>query len=174
MSKKSRKRNKKILGVLGALGAAALLGKHKRTRATDAASDAKAAAVRAMTQNDAYSAASPVVTGTEYPGANKVLAAPASTGNTGNTVVRHGGITKSDSGQLVGATNAMSPGVRAQIMQAKANAPKNIIKPGNYAPPLKRKLRTFKSGGRVAVKHGGRITGIAKRGVSPILLKGKK
>ena len=73
MSKKSRKRNKKILGALAAgLGAMALM----RGRGTPAAAnvdsgrggDSASAAARVAANT------APAVTGTEYPGANKVVA----------------------------------------------------------------------------------------------------
>ena len=96
---------------------------------------------------------------------------PASTGSTGNTIVRHGGITKSDSGQLVGATNAIGPGVRAQILAAKANAPKGIYPPGSV--PMQRTSVHPRQRG-ITFKHGGRVTGIAKRGFGRALGRGKK
>ena len=99
---------------------------------------------------------------------------PVSTGSTDNIITRHGGITKSDSGQLVGATNAISPGVRAQILQAKANAPKGIYPPGSVPMPRTGLgPRKFSKGGS-AYKKGGRVTGIAKRGFGRALMKGKK
>ena len=97
------------------------------------------------------------VTGTEYPGANKVVA-PVSTGNIGNTITRTSGIKRSPSGQLIGAggVNAagLSRGQLAQIMQAKANAPKGVIRPGNYTPITHRDV----FGGGAGFKKGGRVT----------------
>ena len=58
-------------------------------------------------------------------------------------------------------------GLNAKIMQAKANAPKGIIRPGNYTP-------ASVGGHGVMFKKGGRVTGIAKRGFGRALRKGKK
>jgi hypothetical protein len=168
MSKKSRRRNKKILGVLGALGAAALLGKHKRTRATDAASDAKAAAVKKMTQNDAYS---PTVVA-NAPIRKDVMPAPAVAAAKTNWI----------SPRMEGhgdQSGAVGQKIRADYAQKNryVNPNEQTLAAGNaYVPRVSRVhvKRGNKDGGRIGAKHGGRVTGIAKRGISPILLKGKK
>ena len=113
------------------------------------------------------------VTGTEYPGANKV-GAPVSTGNIGNTITRTSGIKRSPSGQLIGAggvdSSGLSRGQRAQAIQAAANAPRGIIRPGSV--PMQRTGVHPRTGN--IYKKGGRVTGAAKRGFGRALMKGKK
>ena len=166
MSKKSRRRNKRLLMLAALAGGAALMGRGKKKFGTDAGFLKSGAAGGASLADLPDPSA---VTGTKYPGANKVVAR-ANVGNTGNTIVRHGGITKSDSGQLVGATNAISPGVRAQILQAKANAPRGIIRPGSVTM---QRTGVHPRMGNI-YKKGGRVTGVAKRGFGRALMKGKK
>ena len=64
---------------------------------------------------------------------------------------------------------------------AKMNAPKGVMGPFDYMQPSvttrgNKKLRTFKSGGRVSHKSGGRVKGcgIAKRGLGRAMKKGRK
>ena len=171
MSKKSRRRNKKILAMLALAGGAAMMGRGKKKFGTDAGflkSGAAGGASLSTPPIHGTDHISPVVKNVKKP------IVPASTGSTGNTIVRHGGITKSDSGQLVGATNAIGPGVRAQILQAKANAPKGIYPPGMI--PMRRGINKtrYRAEGGSAYKKGGRVTGIAKRGFGRALMKGKK
>ena len=175
MSKKSRRRTKKILAMLALAGGAAMAGKRKRNAAIDTGiASAEADKGSDMLADSADSA----VTGTEYPGANKVVA-PVSTGNIGNTITRTSGIKKSPSGQLIGAgglQGGKSRGELAQIMQAKANAPRGIIRPGNYTPithgaAFGHRGVGFKKGGSV---KKAKVTGIAKRGFGRALMKGKK
>ena len=67
MSKKSRRRNKKLLAILALAGGAAMMGRRKRIRATDSPGNAKAAAVKAMTSDAAYSPPTTAVTGISKP-----------------------------------------------------------------------------------------------------------
>ena len=167
MSKKSRRRNKRLLMLAALAGGAAMMGRGKKKYGTDAGflkSGAAGGASLSTPPIHGTDHISPVVKNVKKP------IVPASTGSTGNTIVRHGGITKSDSGQLVGATNAISPGVRAQILQAKANAPRGIIRPGSV--PMQRTGVHPRTGN--IYKKGGRVTGAAKRGFGRALMKGKK
>jgi len=114
------------------------------------------------------------VTGTVYPGENKVVAPVINTGDTGNTITRTSGIKLSPTGQKIGAgglQGGLSRGVLAQIAQAKANAPKGIIRPGSV--PMQR-TGIHPRGRLTEYKKGGRVTGIAKRGFGRALMKGKK
>jgi len=80
----------------------------------------------------------------------------------------------SDSGQTIGAgglQGGQSRGTLAQIMQAKANAPKGIIRPGSVPIP---RAGIHPKGRLTAYKKGGSVTGIAKRGFGRALMKGKK
>jgi len=71
MSKKSRKRNRRLLKAAALIGGLAMMGRRKGTAAADVDSgrggDSSSAAARV---------AANAVTGTTYPGANKVVAAP--------------------------------------------------------------------------------------------------
>ena len=176
MSKKSRKRNKRILGVLGALGAAALLGRNKGTAAADVDSgrggDSSSAKARVKANT---------ITGTEYPGANKV-AAPI---KKDNTITRISGIKLSDDGKSrIGAagvdSSGLSRGQRAQIIAAKANAPKGIIRPGSvpmqdYYSGNINQFDYRAKGGRAGHNSGGKVKGVgkAKRGFGRALKGGK-
>ena len=62
-------------------------------------------------------------------------------------------------------------GVRAQSLQAQANAPKGIYPPGMVRVP---RTGVHPRGRLTEFKQGGRVTGIAKRGFGRALMKGKK
>ena len=161
MSKKSRRRNKRLLAMLALAGGAALAGRGKGTafpRPKEGTIDQMAA--------DAASKAP--VTGTEYPGANKAVT-PISKNKfrTRHRIIDSAGNTISE-----------SPGVKAQILAAKANAPKGIYPPGmipmhaaGTAHPLAKSRLFRKKGGSV---KKAKVTGIAKRGFGRALMKGKR
>ena len=86
---------------------------------------------------------------------NKVAANVGNTGSTFNTRFSKP------------AEETMSKAMRSQILQAKANAPRGIIRPGSV--PMSRAGL-----GPRRFKHGGKVTGIAKRGFGRALMKGKK
>ena len=156
MSKKSRRRNKKILAMLALAGGAALAGRGKGMSGKETVSDAQKA------HNFASDAAA--VTGTEYPGTNKVVA-PISK----NKFRTRHMITDS-------AGNTDIP--PQAIYAAKMNAPKGIMHPV-YGQPTRTVPRVHNrfnraKGGRIGAKSGGRVTGIAKRGFGRALMKGKK
>ena len=114
MSKKSRRRNRRLLALAALAGGAALMGRGKGTaQGVSGADKAK------FTSDAAYTGG---VTGTTYPGANKVVDTAPISKNKFRT--RHR-ITDS-----AGNTISASPGIKAQAIQAAANAPKNIYPPG--------------------------------------------
>ena len=169
MSKKSRRRNKKLLAMLALAGGAAMMGRGKGTAQGVSGSD-KAK----FTSDAAYSPAPKVVTGTEYPGANKAV------GPLRTDIYRGSGKKLSDTGQIIGAgglQGGKSRGVLAQIMQAKANAPKGINHPLHNPTRIRTQVRAVNQPGSAIIKpykSGGRVTGIAKRGFGRALMKGKK
>ena len=176
MSKKSRKRNKRILGVLGALGAAALLGRNKGTAAADVDSgrggDSSSAKARVKAN---------AVTGTEYPGANKVVAAPIKKSSffESKMTPRRTESTWENPSGTVGTNKKAS--IRS-INAAKMAAPKGVMHP-ILTQKTKTPVRTYgeispwaaKKGGRAGHNSGGRVKGVgkAKRGFGRALKGGK-
>ena len=160
MSKKSRRRNRKILGLLAAgLGAAAIARGRGTAQGVSGADKAK------FTSDAAYTAP---VTGVEYPGENKVVAAPVKTPITDNRFRTRHRITDS-------AGNTI-PNIKKQAYVAAHKAPKNVMGPFGYMQPTTSTAavprgrfwtKQFKSGGRVGV-------GKAKRGFGRALKKGRK
>ena len=158
MSKKSRKRNKKILAALAAgLGAAALM-RGRGTAAADVDSgrggDSSSAAARV---------AANAVTGTKYPGANKVVVADTAPVDT----VYGGGIHrgKPPKGDIVKR-------MRINAINT-AEGPPSIANP--YRAPRVHNRFNRKDGGRASHKSGGRVKGVgkAKRGFGRALKGGK-
>ena len=146
-SKKWKKRLKRIGKVAAIAGAAALAGK--------LASKRRAGAMSGLTtvpdsQKEAISRA---VTGTEYPGANVVpVEKPAVT--TSKDVFRPRVWPGTKLGERV---------INPHEATAAAGAA--------YKPRVARPNRFNRN---VVYKHGGRVTGIAKRGFGRALMKGKK
>jgi len=153
MSKKSRKRNRNLLKMAALAGGAALLaGRGKGIGTGTTVSDAQKITSQLGAASD--------VTGTVYPGANKVVAAtkPISKG------VRRTRHRLTDlAGNTIPSTNKM-----ANI--AAMNAPKGIYPPGMISTPrgagnLRGFNRPYKKGGRVK---------LAKRGLGRAFTKNKK
>ena len=142
MSKKSRRRNKKILAALALAGGAALAGRGRGEISSNRPSGIDAA-MKAASSADTVAAA-PISN-------NKFRTRHRITDSGGNTI-------------------SPSPGLNAQIMQAKANAPKNI----NHPLLNPTRIRTHARGVGLRMKSGGRVTGAAKRGFGRALMKGKK
>jgi len=171
MSKKSRRRNKKILGALAAgLGAMALM----RGRGTPAAAN-----VDSGRGGDSSSAAARVaanaVTGTEYPGANKL-------GDATVTSVRRPPIGKMRGPGLTDAESIAAQNKRANYAR---NARINAINTAEGSPMIDNPYRTsvapgsgrinWRAKGGSAYKSGGRVgCGKAKRGFGRALKKGRK
>ena len=181
MSKKSRRRNKRLALLLTLAGGAALMGRGKgpvSTAGQPVGVDRISTNAPPIGGTDHIIKKAPkVVTGTEYPGAKKVVSDPPIRTH----IYRGSGKKLSDTGQTIGASgvdsSGLSRGQRAQIMQAKANAPKGIYPPGMI--PMPRRVGNLRGmnrakGGRIGAKKGGRVTGIAKRGFGRALMKGKK
>jgi len=153
MSKKSRKRNKKILAMLALAGGAAMAGRRKR----NAAIDTGIASAEADKGSDMLPDSAPVVK-TDTADIAPVVKTPM----LGNTRLSRDGIT---------------PGIHIQNRKkipgyGTAVAPPSILNP--YQTPRVHVGRGRKDGGRIGAKHGGRVTGIAKRGFGRALMKGKK
>jgi len=126
--------------------------------------------VGGVDQIAADAAAKAPVTGVVNPNLNKVV----SDSPIRKDIYRGSGKMLSDSGQTIGAgglQGGQSRGTLAQIMQAKANAPKGIIRPGSVPIP---RAGIHPKGRLTAYKKGGSVTGIAKRGFGRALMKGKK
>ena len=141
MSKKSRKRNKKILGALAAgLGAMALM---KRKKAASVASSDDAGI------------------GVTHPALSAI--------NKASNVASNVNDSRFDTRFSKPTEETMSKGLRSRVLQAKANAPKNVMGPFSYM-----QSRTPPGGMRGMHKSGGRVTGAAKRGFGRALMKGKK
>jgi len=164
MSKKSRKRNKKILAMLALAGGAAMAGRRKGTPAADVDSgrggDSASAAARVLANT------APAVTGVvkpKVPVVKKVIIPDT-------TITRTSGIKPPGIGAGGVDARGLSRGQLAQIMAAKANAPRGVIRPGSV--PMQRTGVHPRASG--AYKSGGSVTGIAKRGFGRALMKGKK
>ena len=171
MSKKSRKRNKKILAALAAgLGAAALM-RGRGTAAADVDSgrggDSSSAAARV---------AANAVTGTKYPGANKVVV--ADTGPIKKSYFAESKMTPNNRGvDYNNPTGTVGTNKTASIQSvnaARMAAPKGVMHPilnqNPYAPTRihRKRGQSFSTGGRV--KGGGK----AKRGLGRAFTKAKK
>ncbi len=158
MSKKSRRRNKKILGALAAgLGAMALMKGRQGTRSVNPVGGVDQIAADA-------------VTGTDYPGANKVVeTAPVKVSNWISPRMK--GNAPDD------PTGAIAQKKRGDYArQAQINARNTAIGSPSidnpYRAPVQPKgrlwSRPYKSGGRV------KGAGIAKRGLGRAMKKGRK
>ena len=151
-SKKWKKRLKRIGKVAAIAGAAALAGK--------LASKRRAGAMSGLTtvpdsQKEAISRA---VTGTEYPGANVVPVEKPAVTTGGAYLSRMGGAGNR-------ATQIANQKKRAAL---NLRAPTNVMGPFDYMQPR------VPPGGMRRFKHGGSVTGAAKRGFGRALMKGKK
>ena len=158
MSKKSRKRNKKILGALAAgLGAMALMRGRQGTASNNPVGGVDQIAADA-------------VTGTDYPGANKVVeTAPVKVSNWISPRMK-GNNPNDPTGEIAQnkradhATNARINAVNTAVGSPSIDNP--------YRAPVKPRgrlwTRPYKSGGRV------KGCGIAKRGLGRAMKKGRK
>jgi len=152
MSKKSRKRNKKILAALALAGGAAMLarGRGKGTAAAEAVS----------------TAGQPVGVDRTMPSTKNWITKKAVVPET-KPIIGTGG----------GGIHQGRPKTLYLEKQARAHLPKG---PPGWDNPYTSRVITGRlgargaTGGRVAAKKGGRVTGIAKRGFGRALMKGKK
>ena len=145
MSKKSRKRNKKILAALALAGGAALMA--RKGKGTSAVTGV----------------VNPNAPKTEWIKKVKKDVLPESKPEIkpiNDNIYRTRHMITDSGGNRINSTNKM-----ANI--AAMNAPKGIYPPGMIPMP-----RT--GPGPRRFKHGGKVTGIAKRGFGRALMKGKK
>ena len=181
MSKKSRRRNKRILGALGALGALALMGRNKGTAAADVNSgrdgDSSSAVARAIANNKTPKS----VTGTVFPGENKVTKTPQKviSRNTGVKMDASGKKVAADAGSKVPYINRTRDKQRNDILRAfRSNEAYQGLTP--IEDPITEFDKSQDFGFGVMAKDGGRITksgakrGAAKRGFGRAYKKGKR
>ena len=171
MSKKSRRRNRKILGALAAgLGAMALM-KGRGTPAANVDSGRGGDSASAAARVAANTPSASVVTGTEYPGANKVVA-PKKIRNpnpyrSSRGIGDYGVVTapkRVNNVLIKGRTNA-EMGRKSPFHPSQGN----LYKPSFTMQGDSRGYgQSFKKGGRV------KGCGIAKRGVGRAMKKGRK
>ena len=160
MSKKSRKRNKKILAILG-LAAAATAASRRNKGAVSTANQPVGV--------DRRSTSAPPIGGTDHiskvvvPKAKAIVDTPPKTTSNYLSRMTGHGTQSGDVGQKIRA--GQSDIVRGVLPPSQLLAPQRIHKRG-----VAGNVNYRKDGGRATYKAGG----IAKRGVSPILLKGKK
>jgi hypothetical protein len=154
MSKKSRRRNRRLLMMAALAGGAAMAGRGKGT----AFPRPRAGTIDQMAANAAGTDSA--VTGVIKP------TAPGT------------GDSRFDTKFSKPREEHMSKAMRSQILQAKANAPKNVMGPFSYMQPAtvpvvhpKSRSNVYKKGGKV---KKAKVTGIAKRGFGRALMKGKK
>ena len=157
MSKKSRKRNKLILA---ALGATALVAKRKRNAAIEAGIKSNDVEEGSTMSSGSQHPSIAAITNTPKVVVPKAKAIVDTAPVNKNTFRTRGRITDSAGNTIASA------GVRPDKMPN--NPPPSIGNP--YSTRTGTGPRRFASGGRATYKAGG----TAKRGVSPILLKGKK
>ena len=163
MSKKSRKRNKKILAALALAGGAAMLAKGRGKGIAQGVSGADKAA---FTSDAAYKLPSKAAVATDI-AADVVSPADA----TGSYLSKMQGAEP-----FGGHVGQNKRALRAQVLAAKAAAPKGVMGPFDYMQP-RGPIRgsipgRYKGGGiakrgtGAAYKSGGRVKsmGIAKRG----------
>ena len=160
MSKKSRKRNRRILGALAAgLGAMALMKGRRANQMSgmETVSDAQKVASQLGTGD---------VTGTEYPGANKVVDTAPKTNWISPRMRGHG-----DQSGVTGQTTRGDYAKRMRNRVTGVDAPPSILNP--YRTP--RVHNRFNRPVNVSYAKGGRVKGVgkAKRGFGRALKGGK-
>ena len=160
MSKKSRRRNKKILATLAALGGAAMLANRRGTATGVSGSDkAKFTSDPAYKMDDNSFKVQDVAV--EAPIVKKVPFGK----------MRGVG---SDADAIAAQEKRANYAKNARINEINTAVGSPMIDNPYIAP--RRKLRTFKSGGRVSHNSGGKVKGcgIAKRGLGRAMKKGRK
>ena len=167
MSKKSRKRNRKILGALAAgLGAMALM----RGRGTPAAANVDSgrggtsSSAEARVAANAAAPAAPAVTGTVYPGANKVVTKKSSWPYRSSRAA-------GDYGVEIAPKRVNNVLVKNRINAEMGRKTPFHPSQGNLYNPgftMEGDRRGWKSGGKV------KGCGVAKRGLGRAFTKSKK
>ena len=149
MSKKSRRRNKKILGLLAAGLGAAALAKRRKATALNAITAGDIADTGTLSGKAGFEGDVPSA------GANVVpVEKPAVT--TGGAYLSRMGGAGNRAAQIAGQKKRAALNLRA---------PTNVMGPFDYMQPR------VPPGGMRRFKHGGRVTGIAKRGFGRALKK---
>ena len=201
MSKKSRKRNKKILAAIGiGLGAAALASKKRNASIADNENKESGMDIAPKEYITKKKDTGPVKTSTTVmdsmpaktpknqkskriqKNTNKVYTIegakkgePAKVGNKKSTFIGDDGYARTGENPTPMTTGKYGT-LKAASEMSKGAEPPQLRKPEDSF--LKKMLpkSNFKSGGRAGYKSGGsaRGAGCAKRGVSKILLKGKR
>ena len=131
-------------------GGAAMMGRGKGT----AFPRPKAGTIDQM----AADAAGPV-TGVTNPNEAIAKAKEAAAASSGNPYLS----------RMSGAGDALANQRKRAAYALSQRAPKNVMGPQSYMQP-----NVVRPGGRLNIKKGGRVTGIAKRGFGRALMKGKK
>jgi hypothetical protein len=176
MSKKSRQRNKKILAAIGiGLGAAAMAS--RKPKQSDVSQDSVRGSGNRPTVDTAKK--DTAVTTPKTIQDNKSTEPKKATASIANRSSRGAGDypdykaapTRVDGTLIKGRSNAqrITPFSPAQGNRAKTT--EEMLRNSD--------TRGYKSGGRAGYKHGGstgssKSSGAAKRGISPILMKGRK
>ena len=173
MSKKSRRRNKKLLMLAALAGGAAMMGRGKGAVSTQG----QPVGVNRMSTNN------PPILGTDHI-AKKVVApvdnAAAAAADTGSQTK----YTKFVDGKWRGpneirmlkaqtAGNQVPPSMRGGALHAEGYQ-RRVPGGGRRTPTWTGGYSMRAKGGRIGAKHGGSVTGIAKRGFGRALMKGKK
>jgi hypothetical protein len=181
MSKKSRRRNKALLAIAGLAGAAALANRKPKQSSTEENSgkggDGPAAIARRKANKDtttkliAKPDTTPIVKPDTQPKKTTTSIANRSSRGAGDYPDYKAAETRVDGTLIKGRSNAqrITPFSPAQGNRAKTT--EEMLRNSD--------TRGYKSGGRAGYKHGGstgssKSSGAAKRGISPILMKGRK
>ena len=190
MSKKSRKRNKKILAAIGiGLGAAAMASKRKS--ALGSTEDGKGGidtiqkAKQSMTKDNAYSPPKKKSDSKMPDNLSKNMGK-----NNKATTPKNPYSIRTDKTPIKFGLGAQKGYTKTSIPKATTTTIQDSMPRGNTATgslSFNDKIRAnneriksgLKSGGRAGYKHGGstgssKSSGAAKRGISPILMKGRK
>ena len=154
MSKKSRKRNKKILAVLGLAAAATAASRRNKGTAADANDGFRTKSNKSVSAGGGQTYAPKAVA----PRAVNVVTPPKRS----NASIAGDFISKVTDPKKMEYGMQMSNDLVSSRLPGKIRTP---IKADNSGI-----IKQYKSGGRATYKSGG----AAKRGISPILLKGKR
>jgi hypothetical protein len=174
MSKKSRRRNKALLAIAGLAGAAALA--NRKPKQSDVSQDSGRGSglrptVDTAKKDTVKPEAKPIVKPDTQPKKDTTSIAKRSSRGAGNYPDYKKAETRVDGTLIKGRSNAqrITPFSPAQGNRAKTT--EEMLRNSD--------TRGYKSGGRAGYKHGGstgssKSYGAAKRGISPILMKGRK
>jgi hypothetical protein len=174
MSKKSRRRNKALLTIAGLAGAAALA--NRKPKQSDVSQDSSRGSglrptVDTAKKDTVKPEAKPIVKPDTQPKKDTTSIAKQSSRGAGNYPDYKKAETRVDGTLIKGRSNAqrITPFSPAQGNRAKTT--EEMLRDSD--------TRGYKAGGRAGYKHGGstgssKSSGAAKRGISPILMKGRK